>query len=409
MQKFVRHIRYLGSGIGGTLLLLGCIESFPIETVSSPESILVVEATITNEAKQQRIVLSRSYALDQQGPNPETNAQIKVVDDGQNEYVFQETEPGTYVSSVPFSAQPGLGYGLNIVTSEGKSYGSYSQFLQTGAVIDSVYPVRELNDFGEDGIAVYLDATGPDTGSRYYRYTYEETYKIVAPFYVPQDAIVVNDEWPNFEYALVPRKSKQTCYGTRISNQIVLSNTDGQGTNNTKRFQVKFLQRDDYTLSHRYSILVKQYAQSAEAYAYYETLRDFSQSENPFSENQPGFFQGNVFSKSNPKERVIGFFDVAAVTTKRMFFNYVDFYPSEPLPPYPSFCSIVEPSPGCPGGGSAGCIPSMINNIREERLVFFDLSSPGAEPEFGAYQMVPFACGNCTKLGTNTVPDFWIE
>jgi hypothetical protein len=391
------------------LILVGCTEPIAIEASMTFQSVLVVEATITNEEKRQSIVLSRTYALDQEGPSPETNAQVIVVDDRNNEFPFQETDPGKYVSTVAFGAHIGQKYRLAIKTVDGKSYNSDSQLLKEGAVIASVYPIRERNEFGDDGVAIYVDVTGAADGSRYFRFQYEETYKIVAPFYVAQDAAVINDQWPDFEYGLVERASRPVCYGERTSDRIILANSDGQIGNSIDRFQIKFAKSDDYCIAHRYSILVKQYSQSESAFAYYKTLRDFSQSENPFNENQPGFLEGNIVSVSEPNEKVIGFFNVSLVSEKRLFFNYTDFYPDAPLPPYPSFCSIVEPSAGCPGEGSAGCIPPLITNIQEEKLVFFALSMEGADPQYGGFQMVPFDCGDCTKLGSNTVPDFWEE
>ncbi len=387
--------------IGLGTFLNGCIETFPIEASSAFESALVVEATITNEEKQQAILLSRSYTLDTIGPSPESNALVKVIDDKGNEHDFLEIEPGRYLSSTMFAAQPGIGYQLIIKTSEGGAYRSETQVLPSSSEIDEVYPVRETNDFGEDGMSIYVDATGTMGTQNFFRYEYEETFKIVAPFYNPQDIIVVNDQWPNFEYDLVERQSRPVCYGNRSSSSLILTNTDGQVENRIRRFQLKFLSSEDYVISHRYSILVKQYSQSSSAYSYYKTLRDFSQAENPFSENQPGFLEGNILSENNSDEKIIGFFDVSAVIKRRMFFNYTDFYPDEPLPPYPSFCSVVAPNPGCSGEGSPGCIPSLIRNIREQITVYY---GPGM-----GYEMVPFDCGDCTKLGSNTVPDFWEE
>jgi len=399
------------------LLFHACIEPFDVQTSTSFESVLVVEATITDEEKQQVIRLSRAYQLDTLGPNAERNAQIKVLDDLQNEFNFQESEPGIYMSTTAFAAVQGRTYRLSIMTADDRTYGSEPQVLAKGAQIANVYPVRETNDFGEDGVAVYLDTQSDGNSSSYYRYEYEETFKIVAPLYVPLDVRVVNDEWPDFEYELIERENRPVCYGNRLSTRIVLANTEEQASNDIERFEVKFLEGDDYIISHRYSILVKQYAQSASAYSYYETLRDFSQSENFFSENQPGFLEGNVFSEIDRDEKIIGFFDVSEVTEKRMFFNYTDLFPNEPLPPYVSACGgdiITAPSSGCPGGGSPGCLPPLINAIQEKLLVFFDITTPenfnpAPNSAPGPYLMIPFNCGDCTKLGSNTLPDFWVE
>ena len=398
------------------LLLNGCIESFDIQSSTSFESNLVVEATITNEEKQQLIRLSRAYQLDTLGPNAESNAQVRVFDDTQNTYSFQESEPGVYTSTVAFAAVQGRSYRLSILTVDGRSYGSEPQLLEPGAEISNVYAIRETNDLGKDGIAINLDAQGAGGSPAYFRYEYEEAFKIVAPLWAPEDVAVVNDAWPNFEYELVARENGPVCYGDRASTRIVLASTDGLESNNLERFEIKFLDSDDYIISHRYSILVKQYNQSARAHAYYRTLQEFSQTENPFSENQPGFLEGNIFYENDPNEKVIGFFDVSGVTTKRMFFNYTDFFPDEPLPPYVAPCQgiITAPCPSCSGGGSAGCVPSLIQVIREEQAVYLTPTTPenfqgGGIICSGPYIMIPFNCGDCTKLGSNTAPEFWVE
>ena len=395
------------------VLVSGCIETFEIETSSSFESALVVEATITDEEKRQEIRLSRSYTLESETPILESNAQVRVVDDAQTTYIFQETEPGLYSSEAPFAARTGVGYRLRITTSDGRQYATDAETVSAAAEITNLYAERTSNDFGEDGMAIYVNSQGNENSSKYFRYEYEETFKIIAPFYSPSDAVVVRQESPIFQYGLVERESRQACYGRRISNRIVLANTDAQETNALKKFRVKFIRGDDYAISHRYSMLVKQYSQSLSAYAYYQTLRDFSQAENPFSENQPGFLEGNVFSVNDPEEKVIGFFDVASVSTKRLFFNYKDFYPDEPLPPYPSKCAIVDPESQCRPEAGIGCIPQMVYVIEEGNLVFYELSNPGGalkdQIELGFFRMVPFDCGDCSRLGNINAPDFWIE
>lgn len=395
------------------LLFYACIEPFEIQASTSFESRLVVEATITDEEKLQGIRISRTYNLDQEESNPESNAQVGVIDDLQNEFTFQETEAGLYVSTSAFAVQPGRGYRLQITTSDGRSYSTKTETTPVAAEITNVYANRETNDFGADGMAVYIDIQGDENSSRYFRFEYEETYKIVAPFYSPSDAIVVRAESPIFEYGLRERESRQSCYGNRFSNRIVLANTDGQEANGLDAFQVKFIPNDDFAISHRYSILVKQYSQSPSAYAYYERLRDFAQSENPFSENQPGFLEGNVFSENNPDEKVIGFFEVVSTSSKRLFFNYRDFYPEEPLPPYPMGCGISEPESQCGPLAASGCIPHMVYIIEEGDLVFYELREPEGSTkgqiEFGLFRMVPFDCGDCSRLGDIEAPEFWIE
>ncbi len=106
------------------LLSVSCIQEIPFETESF-ENALVITATITNEEKFQEIFISRTYRFEDNGPNPESNASVKVVGNG-IEYIFRETDAGTYISEFEFSAQPNADYQLRIATQDGRVYTSTS-------------------------------------------------------------------------------------------------------------------------------------------------------------------------------------------------------------------------------------------------------------------------------------------
>lgn len=106
-------------------------------------------------------------------------------------------------------------------------------------------------------------------------------------------------------------------------------------------YQIRFLNDDSYLITNRYSILVKQYVQNLAAYTYYQTLKKLSGSESILSQNQPGFFSGNIKSTQNPSEKVIGFFDVSSVSSQRIFFNYSDIFPGEISYSFPFSCPPI--------------------------------------------------------------------
>ena len=174
----------------GILLLftISCTERFEPQTEIF-ESALIVEATITNENKRQQILLSRAFRLEEDGPNPESSATVQVTDDQRNEYVFVEEAPGKYLSSEEFSALSGRSYSLSVVTSDGRSYSSEQVTLTPSAEITALSASREFNVDGEEGIAIRLDNEVSDADARFFRYEYEETYKIIAPRWVAVDAV----------------------------------------------------------------------------------------------------------------------------------------------------------------------------------------------------------------------------
>lgn len=389
------------------ILFGGCVEPFEIETTETFESALVIEATITDEEKQQLIRLSRTNKLGELDPQSESGAQVTVVDDVQSQFTFMETDPGVYLSTSTFSAQPNRSYQLIISTNDGRRYASDATELTQGPEIVEVYAERGTNDFGDEGMFIFLNSSDPANNSGYYRYEYEETYKIIAPFWNTLEAIVVNDVFPDYEVGTRLRdQEEQICYNTVISNDIILTSTNGLNGNRVTQFPVRFIRSDNYILSHRYSILVKQFSQSLQAFTFYETLKKFAESENFFSENQPGFLAGNVFSMTDSEEPVLGYFGVSSVSSKRIFFDYTDFYPVEPLPPYATGCTVLStPLFRTPCLGI--CDSPLIESIKAERLEFFQFNTEGIGNE--PFLMVPRACGDCTALGDNVIPEFWVE
>jgi hypothetical protein len=267
-------------GILLALTICSCVETFDFENeVDSFESALVIEATLTNELKNQKILLSRTFQLDTVIPSPESSASVRVIDNLQNEYEFQESGLGTYISTLPFAAVPNHEYQLKIETAEGRSYSSKMMKLTQSTPIDMIDVERGINDDGIEGISILVNTYDPTGNSRFYRYEYEETYKIVAPRYSAFE--IVFDDGSFFDYTLgIREEQERICYNTVKSNTIIQTSTLNLVEDRLEGFTARFIDRNNYIMSHRYSILVKQYVQSEEAFSFYSILKNLSESEN---------------------------------------------------------------------------------------------------------------------------------
>jgi len=399
--------------------VFNCVEELDVVTIveAGYEDTLVVEATITDEMKTQVILLSRAYRLEDVGPLPETDAQIQIVGDNGNVYQFQETESGKYESISSFAAQDGVEYNLEIRTSDNQEYESSKSMLSGKSKIDDLYLERNFNENNTEGISIYVDGSDPTGRAEFYRYTYEETYKIIAPKYSSFDLDYefiydppienIYDNIPReligITYFLIPKEEQeQICYNTVYSNEIILNATAGLDIETVEKYRVLFLNRLNTIITHRYSILVSQYVQSAEAYIYYKTLNDLSNQENLLSQSQSGFINGNLFSTSNSNLKVIGFFDVSSVEKRRIYFNYSDLFPGESLPPYFQSCTPFAPLESKPG-------PTFpLADAIDQGNKYFEPNEDIMANE-GSYDMVSRICGDCTVIGNNYPPDFWIE
>jgi hypothetical protein len=381
-------ISFFGAGIASS-----CTEPFQMQT-NTFEDALVIEATITNELKKQEIKLSRTYRFEDDGPVFESGAEVFVTDDTGVRYDFAEQD-GVYASITEFQAVSGRNYQLFITTDNGKRYESTTQSLTT---------VNEMNDVtanvetqhGVRGVSIKAHSNNPTNSSIYYRYEYEETYKVVAPYWNSFKMIKTGPE----EITLVPRTTEaRTCYGSAKSTDILLANTSGM-LQDRLDFQARFISDQNYIISHRYSILVRQYIERLEAYTYYKNLKKLSSGGNILSPNQPGFLNGNLKSLSDPKEKVIGFFEVASVSSKRIFFNYADLFPGEALPPYRTKCTVDT---------LKYCFD--YTNLECEGWALVSYASIGAPVYYNhsadLYYLVPSPCGDCSTFASNVIPPFW--
>ena len=170
-------------------LNFSCVEELDLIQETNPESILVIEATITDEFGYQEIKLSRSYALDVDGPQIENNANVKVIGANGESYTFQQNSEGVYTSLIQFSAQHNVDYHLEITTNEGNQYKSSLMQLTPETPLSDVYAERGFNENEDEGISIFVRTEDVLGSSKFYRYEYEETYKIIAPLYSPSEVI----------------------------------------------------------------------------------------------------------------------------------------------------------------------------------------------------------------------------
>lgn len=375
------------------LSIVSCTDPYQMQT-NTFEDAVVIEATITNILQKQVIKVSRTYRFEDTGPVFEEGATVSVTDSDGNLYNFIE-ENNTYVSTAAFQAVSGRQYQLSVTTSDGRKYVSNQEILPTVTNIESVTASAQSRD-NKRGVEIRVKSFDPTNSSKYYRYEYEETYKIISPKWRPYKAVVTGLE----EFEIVPRTEQvQTCYSTDKSTDIILVNTN-ENQEDRVDFALRFISNQNYIISHRYSILVHQYVQNLHAFTFYKNLKKISESGNIFSPNQPGLISGNIKCVNSPNEKVIGFFDVSPISSKRIFFNYADLFPNEPLPPYKVNCNELQllfcfgADPFCHG-------ESIMTYLRTNTMAVYEYA------DRPSYIFVPTPCADCTSFSSNVIPPFW--
>ena len=382
-----------------------CKEEIDIENFVGFESALVVEARITNEFKYHEINLSSSKQFDIDDFPAVSDATVRIETDNHVIYDYHETGPGKYISNQEFKAESNRKYQLLIDTNNGESYISNPTELTNITQIDELSVARETNSYGTEGVAIKVHSFDDSGKSRYYKYEYEETYKIIAPYWTRLKMILDDFRVPQ---KVLKTVNKQICYKTDSSIHIVQYETTGLQEDKVANFTARFISKDNPVVSHRYSILIKQYVQSLEAFSYFKTLNELAGSGNLFSQNQPGFLNGNIKSNLDSSKKVIGFFEVSSVSKKRIYFNYLDYFPNENLPPYFIDCEMFPPNSSIEIGPPTD-LEAIIQS--DNWLYYIDnYDYPDTINEsIGPYFFVRLGCGDCTGIGNLEIPEFWEE
>jgi hypothetical protein len=190
------------------------------------------------------------------------------------------------------------------------------------------------------------------------------------------------------------------CYAGKKNTELLLTDTNNL-TEDRVDYIVRFIDDQDYIITTRYSILVKQYVESLAAFNYYSTLKKISGSASLLSPTQPGIVLGNLKSTKNPSNKIVGYFDVASVSIERIYFNYEDLFLGEAPPPFytdcQEFCYADYPFSPDPCTHS----PPFTDDVMLGTVNYY-LSA-----RFYYWVYAPY--GDCTTIASNVKPTFWVD
>ncbi len=388
------------------LVLTSCVETFEIED-TTPESNLVIEAILTDELKNHTIKLSRTTTIDATGIIPEKNASVSISDESSTVYDFQEIEDGIFRSISSFSAELNKTYTLTIITNDGNKYTSTPEKLPSKSDIENIFITVEENDLGEPEAIIKTNSVSSNSEGQYYRYEYDETFKVRAPVWRTKKINIISDT-PPYQFEIInkpPEDGIGFCYGTKSSKNIILTETKTLSQDKVLEFPVRYIPIENYLIGIRYSIFLKQYVLNKNTYDYYQLLNKFSDPDDIFSQTQVGNIPSNIIS-SRSGEKVIGFFEVSTITQKRVFFNRSDITPDKD---YTNYVSVSECT-------NSLIQPQIVNSLGQSPLlnllsthVFQGFPEDPNPPPNIPYILVARVCGECTHIGPPLKPDFWID
>ena len=163
---------------------------------------------------------------------------------------------------------------------------------------------------------VTLEAGPESTG--YIGLTYDETWEFHTEFfpmfgYQPESHSFIDFELSQFEYKYY------WCWREASSNGMVLVRHDNLGGNGAASYPMHIFPRTDSRNHKKYSVLVKAFTLSEEAYRYTDWLEELDKSGNSLFEPDPGQMRGNLTCTTDPSRKVLGLVIASQASSRRAF------------------------------------------------------------------------------------------
>lgn len=362
-------------------LTTGCITEF-IPVIEEKTELLVVEGLITDQPVSNKIKISLSLPLGTRSEvKPLSNCSVQIQDDLGNYYYLLEREDGIYYTdSTRFRGESGRTYTLFITAPRGAqfiSYKSYPVEMKSVPPIDTVYfektVIAEPFDTfkGIDGCQIYLDTHDPENKCKFYRWDFAETWRLRLLFDV----------------------KNQTCYLSENSKDIFIESTAAFSEDRIKRQPVTYISNATDRLRFQYSILVNQYSLNEEEYNYWKKLKNLTVSVGGLHDVIPSSIASNITCIDIPSEKVLGYFSVSGMSSKRIFIEE-------------KFEGIIDPYANCATDTLYGG-PDYIEGLGVTIWTLFDTpAAPFSSPRIRIFTETK-GCADCTVRGTTVKPLFW--
>ncbi|WP_295673023.1 DUF4249 domain-containing protein [uncultured Mucilaginibacter sp.] len=379
------------------MTVLACKKQFtPPVLISDNSRYLVIEGVINAGNDSTIIKLSRTKKIDTlRTVFPEANAQVSVESDGSNTFVLREITTGTYAAA-PLGLDNSHKYRLRIKTSDNKEYVSDFIPVKNAPPIDSVgFAAKTI------GLEIYVNTHDANNATKYYRWEYREDWQFHSAY--------VSTYYSDGLNALSARLVSQQvyyCFGSVQSSNILIASTTKLNSDVIYHSLITVVPPTSEKLETRYSILVKQYALTSDAYSFWDNMQKNTEKLGSIFDVLPSESQTNYHCVSNPNELVIGYLSVGNPSYQRIFIS-ADQLLSGYSPVYPTVCEIDTAFQNPPHSGTlpiADLIPASSPYVPVLGLY---LKPPNINGSPTAYTYSTILCADCTVRGTTTMPAFW--
>lgn len=362
------------------LLLNGCIKEF-IPVVAEGKELLVVQGLISDAQEPNIIKLSKSLPLGEiSAARPVSGCFVTITDDLGNAVSLSESQPGTYITPSYFRGLTRRFYTLHINTNSEFNYRNYqSSPMEMIPVppVDSIYyektVIKKAEGFfrGVDGCQIYLDTEDPENRCKFFRWDFSETWLLRLHFDVPNN----------------------TCWISDKSHSINIKSTSAFDKARINRFPINYITNITDRLRKKYSILVNQYSLNEDEYIYWEKIQNIAVKVGGLFDIIPASVPSNIICIEAPAEKVLGYFSVSAISSKRIFIE-------------DEFKGIIDQYADCATDTLLGG-PDSIPGLGISVWTLFDFAATPFGPPRTRILTETKGCADCTERGTIEKPDFW--
>lgn len=364
--------------------VIGCVEQYTPPLSKNTPDLLVVDGFLNTSDGEITVMLTRTMPLGDLSEAPTVNNATIYLEDPDNQSTELNFQGNGKYSLTGLSIDESKSYRIRISTGQSEYVSDFVAIKNTPE-IDSVTWRQS-----DENIEIDVHTHDPSGNSRYYLWTYDETWEYRAYYYTSlkwrwEDSTVV---------AQTPEDYMTNCWDDGESSKILIGSSVRLSEDVIHSLPVHYLPKGDVRISVKYSILVKQTVLNEVTYDFYKDLKKTTEDPGGLFDPQPGRVLGNVKSTTNPDEPVLGIFNAGSVSKKRLFINYSDLPRSFQVPDR-SECRLDTIS-----------VDDIKKNFNARVYNIVGTISQGMEITDYTYSS-PF-CTDCRKRGGTTAkPDFW--
>jgi len=387
-------VKSLSVLIGIALLAVGCKKPFtPTLNQSVNNRYLVVEGVITGNDST-FIRLSRTKKVDTSKTIlPETNALVTIENDVNNVIPLVEIKTGTYATS-PFNLDASHNYRLRIKTSDGKEYLSDYVPVKNSPPVDSIGFIAQPS-----AMKVYINSHDPSNTTRYYRWNYSETWQFHTQYI---------SSWSKSGARLL-KDQIYYCFANDTSTNVIIGSTIKLLNDVMYQAPITTVDATSEKIEMKYSVFVKQYALTSDAYAFWTNLQSNTEKLGSVFDVMPSESPTNFRCVTDPGELVVGYLSAGNVSYKRIFITK-DQLPSSYKTVYPTACELdtaflVNPPKTQSEKGQTDEYLQHNALFMPVQALYLPPSNPFGGPTAVTY--LTLLCVDCTIRGKTATPPFW--